>query len=102
MRYVKMILDTEYVGTENEYCMETNMNDRELDATLLEEARDNAESYEYLVLGWDTSPEEYAEDNGMDIEEVEEMIEGYYQTAIENSYWEEISKEDYEEYLKNN
>lgn len=102
MRYIKMVLDTEYCGNKNEYCMETDMNDRELDMILLDEARENAESYDYQILGFGVSPEGYAEDNDMDIEEVEQMIEDYYQTAIENSYWEEISKEEYEEYLKNN
>lgn len=96
-RYVKFVVDTEYCGTKNEFYMETEMNDRELDETLSDMAYENAEEYDYMVLGWGENAESYAEENDMSFEEVEEMMEEYYADAQANSHWEEITKEEYEE-----
>ena len=97
-RYIKMVLDTAFVGTQNIFYMDTNMNDRELDAYCADEALQNAADYDYLVLGWGVEPEDYAEDNGFSVEEAEQMLEDYANTALENSYWEEV---DEQEYLEN-
>ena len=96
-RYIKFVVDTEYVGTKNEIYMETEMNDRELDETLSDMAHENAEDYDYMVLGWGEDIESYAEANDMSFEEVEEMMEAYYADAQGASYWEEVTKEEYEE-----
>jgi hypothetical protein len=101
MRYIKIVLDTEYCRTKNEIYMETDMNDRELDETCSELAYENAEDYDYMVLGWGEDIESYAEANDMSFEEVEEMMEQYYQDAQGASYWEEVTKEEYEENKEN-
>ena len=99
-RYIKFIVDTEYVGTKNEIYMETEMGDRELDETLSELAYENAEDYDYMVLGWGEDIESYAEANDMSFEEVEEMMEAYYADAQGASYWEEVSEEEYKENME--
>lgn len=96
-RFIKFVVDTEYVGTKNEIYMETEMNDRELAETCSELAYENAEDYDYMVLGWGEDIESYAEANDMSFEEVEEMMEEYYTDAQGASYWEEVTKEEYEE-----
>ena len=50
-RYIKMVLDTNFVGTQNIFYMNTNMNDRELDAYCTNEALENAAAYDCLVFG---------------------------------------------------
>ena len=96
-RFIKFTVDTGYCGTKNEIYMETEMNDRELDETLSDMAYENAEDYDYIVLGWGEDIESYAEANDMSFEEVEEMMEAYYADAQGASYWEEVTKEEYKE-----
>ena len=100
MRYIKFVLDTEYVGTKNEIYMKTDMNDRELDATLSELAYENAEDYDYMVFGWGEDIESYAEDNDISLEEAEEELEQFYIDAQGASYWEEVSEEEYKENME--
>ena len=83
-RFIKFVVDTEYIGTKNEIYMETEMNDHELDETLSELAYENAEDYDYVVLGW-----------GEDTD-----LEEYYADAQGASYWEEVTKEEYEENME--
>ena len=99
-RFIKFVVDTEYVGTKNKIYMETEMNDRELDETCSELAYENAEDYDYMVLGWGEDIESYAEANDMSFEEVEGMMEEYYADAQGASYWEEVTKEEYEENME--
>ena len=97
MRYIVFHLDTDYCGTySNEYFI-SEATDEELDAELNDAAINNASQYDYMVLGWGETIESYAEENELTIAEVEEMINEYYDSAIANSYWKEITKEEYEE-----
>ena len=97
MRYIKMVLDTDYCGTKNEKYLATEASDKELDEMLSEEAYENAEQYEYFVFGWGEDAESYAEECDISIEEAEEELEDFYSNSVANSYWEEITKEEYEE-----
>lgn len=97
MRYIKIVLDTEYVGTKNEIYLKTEATDTELSAMVAEEAYSNAEQYDYMVFGWGEDAESYAEENGITVEEAEEELNSYYEEAQGCSYWEEITKEEYEE-----
>lgn len=95
-RYIRIVLDTDYCGTRDEYCIKTDKSDRELDAEIIELARDHAEQYSDIVYGFDVSVEEYAEDSGITIEEAEQEMEAFYEDALAASYWEETTKEEYE------
>ena len=94
MLYVKFILDTAYCGTENivKHKYENSYTDEDIEKEFLEEVRTNAESYEYLLTGWNN-------ENFDDLseEEVEDELENYYNSAEENSYWEYITKEEYDD-----
>lgn len=87
MKYFKIVVNTPYCGTEaEEYIMRETIQEAE---TFAEEfCRDNAESYEYLVSGWD---DENFED--MTEEEQTEELEEYYASC--EWYVFEISKEEY-------
>ena len=93
-RYIRIVLDTDYCGTRDEYCIKTDKSDRELDAEIIELARDHAHSD--IAYGFDVSVEEYAEDSGITIEEAEQEMEAFYEDALAASYWEETTKEEYE------
>lgn len=95
MRYIELTVDTGYCGTSQTEYLATDMTDEELNDYAHEAARDNAEMYEYMVFGWDEDANSYAEANGIDIEEAEQMIEDYYNDA--GYFWVEITKEEYEE-----
>lgn len=95
MRYIKIICGTAYCGTENTEYIKTDMTNEQLDSYMSDVAADNASSYEYLVYGWDNSPESYAEEEGISVEEAEGMMEEYYAEAYAN--WEEITEEEYKE-----
>ena len=97
MRYIKIVLDTEYVGTKNEIYLATEATDAELSAMVAEEAYSNAEQYDYMVFGWGEDVYSYAEENGITVEDAENELEEYYEEAQACSYWEEITKEEYEE-----
>lgn len=93
-RYIKMVLDTNFVGTQNIFYMNTNMNDRELDAYCKDEALQNAADYDCLVFGYGLEPR----DHDISEEELDQMLEDYTDSALEKSYWEEV---DEQEYLEN-
>ena len=96
MRYIKVGYGNGYCGCDGEEYLHTDMSDKELDNYAQEQAMNNAESYQYMVWGWDyNTAEEYAEENDVSVEEAEEMME-YYWENIE-SYWEEITQEEYED-----
>lgn len=94
MFYFKISAETSYCGTDKEeyYQFEERPSDEELDELAESVARDNAETYEYLVSGFDG---EHFED--MSEEEQEEELENYYQNC--SGSWEEITEE---EFLENN
>ena len=92
MYYYKFTADTIFCGTENEYHVATKepLTEKEIDEMKEEYARENAESFEYLLTGW--------EDDVFDDEsEREEALNNYYADA--ECSCEEITKEQYEEEL---
>lgn len=94
MKYVHFHLTTEYCGTESdEYAKYSDsVKEKEIDEDCYELARNNAESYEHLCTGWHGEDlEDYTE------EEREQELSWYYDEALSNSYWEFITKEEYEE-----
>lgn len=97
MRYIKMVLDTDYCGTKNEKYLAIEASDKKLDEILNEEAYGNAEQYDYMVFGWGEDAESYAEECDISIEEAEDELNCFYEGAVANSYWTEITKEEYEE-----
>lgn len=90
MFYFRFTADTPYCGTENtDYrAFEERPTDAELDEMAEEFGQLNAESYEYLVTGWD-------DDNFDDGDEKDEALEDYYAACI--GTWEEITEEEYNE-----
>lgn len=92
MIYVKFTVDTDYCGTKNEIfaTYEDNTPEGTIESDFLEHVRGNAESYEYLVTGWD-------DENFDDDDEREEALEWYYEGADSNSYWDYITEEEYRE-----
>ena len=94
MFYFKINAETAYCGTDIEqyYQFEEKPTDEELDELTKSVVRDNAETYEYLVSGFDG---EHFED--MTEEEQEEELENYYQNC--SGSWEEVTEE---EFLENN
>lgn len=88
MKYIKFTVDTDICGTKEEIYekFEDDVDQDFLHQRGQELATENAESYEYLVLGWGTEPE---------TEEEQEEIDDYYANV---SYeFEEISREEYKE-----
>ena len=93
MRYIKMVVDTDFCGTRDERYLKTNYSDNMLNTLGAELAQENAESYDYMIFGWGETAESYAESEGISIEEAEGMMEDYYANA---SYdWEEITEEEW-------
>lgn len=86
MRYIKFIGGTDYCGTDftlvREY--EDDWSDADLNEEADELATANGESFEYLATGWDNDFE------------TEEDREAYYEGCY--CGWEEISKEEYDEF----
>lgn len=83
MIYVKFICNTPYCGTESIYYQEFKEKNIKLFDEIGEElARENGESYEYLINGWN----EPASDDELD---------EYYADCYANSYWKFISEEEY-------
>ena len=93
MKYWRISGSAGFCGTDFEevICAETR---EEAEDRAIELCQRNLESYEYLVLGWDNTPE----DCGLIEEEYEEEIAAYY----ESGEWHitEISKEEYEEEIE--
>lgn len=94
MKYIKFVLDTGYCGTEqDEYAVyNDNVTDAMLNADLLEMIFDYGESYEHYATGWDNENL----DNPEDEDELKEVLDNFYNEIAENSYWTEITKEEYE------
>ena len=92
MYYYKITTSTMYCGTENTHYIasEEPMSEEELRETTEELTRENAESFEYLVTGWDG---ENIED--MSEDEVQEMLDNYYADC--HGEWREISEAEYKE-----
>lgn len=88
MRYFKFTVDTNICGTEDTIYeeFEDDVDQEELEQRGQELAIENAEGYEYLVLGWGIDP---------DTEEEQEEIDDYY--ADVTYEYEEVSREEYEE-----
>ena len=88
MFYFRFTADTPYSGTENtDYReFEERPTNAELDEMAEEFGQLNAESFEYLVTGWN-------DDNYEDKDEEEEALEDYYADCT--GTWEEITKEEY-------
>ena len=92
MVYIKIVASTPYCGTELiEYKeFEERPTDAELDEMTEDLARNNAESFEYLVTGWG---EDYFDDE----DEAAEALENYYADCFAESGWVEITREEFEE-----
>ena len=92
MFYFKFTAETPYCGTDVEEYRKftTRPTDAELNEIAESMKQDNAESYEYLVSGWDDENFE-----GMSEEERQEELDNYYADCYGG--WVEISKEEYEE-----
>ena len=87
MFYYKITADTPYCGTNAEDYR--SFKERPSVEEFTEDfARNNAESYEYLVSGWDN---ENFED--MTEEEQQEQLDNYYADCYGG--WEEITEEEY-------
>ena len=92
MFYFKFTAETPYCGTECENYQSFDVRPSEDYLNTIAEVlcQENAESYEYLVRGWD---DENFED--LTEEEQKEELSNYYADCWGG--WEEISKEEYEE-----
>lgn len=92
MVYIKIVASTPYCGTDFiEYKeFEERPTDEELDEMAEVYALENAESYEYLVYGWD---DDYFDDE----EERAEALENFYADCLAESGWVEITREEFEE-----
>lgn len=90
MFYYKITAETPYCGTDAEdyLAFEVRPTTAELDEITEDFAHNNAESYEYLVGGW--NDEEF---EGMTEEERQEEIDNYYADCYGG--WEEITEEEY-------
>jgi hypothetical protein len=96
MKYYKFTADTPFSGTENTFyqCEENPLSEQELESLCADYSRDNAESFDYLVFGWNYDPVEEGE---MTEEEYEQEMENYYCDC--SCSWEEISEEEFNEAL---
>ena len=86
MKYIRFYGGNGYYSCNYEeyiQCDDDATND-EIDEYSLSLAYDNADSYSYLVEGWDDW-----------FGESEEVREQYYQNAINYAGWEEISEKEY-------
>lgn len=90
MFYYKFIAQASFCGTENTFYekFEHQPEEKKLNEIAEEYCRENAESFEYLVTGWD-------DENFETEEEREEALESYRENC--SCEWEEISEEEYEE-----
>lgn len=90
MFYYKFTAEAVYCGTENEWyeAFDKKPTESDLEEMADDYCQQNAESFEYLVTGWD-------DDNFDDPEEREEALENY--RADCSCVWEEITEEEYHE-----
>lgn len=86
MVYIKFVGGNGYCGCDwEEYQAFEEFNEKEFDEILEELSYENAESYEYIATGW-----------GEDFE-TEEDREDYYDRALSEGNWFEVTEEEYEE-----
>lgn len=87
MKYYAFKGSTPYCGTEFEayVAVDDEVTEKELADYAEELAIGQADSFEYLVTGWNNENEYDEED-----------LEYFRNDTIENTYWEEISEEEYE------
>lgn len=95
MKYYKFTCYTPYVGTEIEdvYKFENDITTQELEEFANELSTNNAESYEYLVFGFDYDPVEEGE---LSQAEYETTIDEYYADC--GCFYEEITKEEFDNF----
>lgn len=94
MRYIKIEGGAAFCGCDFEEYLETGMTDEELDRYCAEAAIENASMYENIERDYSIYQEDYATEEDYDAA-IDEATEDYYGEA--NAYWEEITKEEYEE-----
>lgn len=86
MVYIKFIGGNGYCGCDwEEYQAFEDFNEKKFDEILEELSYANAESYEYIATGW-----------GEDFE-TEDDREDYYDRALSEGNWFEVTEEEYEE-----
>lgn len=86
MVYIKFVGGNGYCGCDwEEYQAFEEFNEKEFDEILEELSYENAESYEYVATGW-----------GEDFE-TEDDREDYYDRALSEGNWFEVTEEEYEE-----
>lgn len=92
MKYYKFTADTPYCGTENTTYMKfkTQPTESELADIAADLNASNAESYEYMVFGWEADP---VADGEMTEEEYEEEMESYREDCT--CFYDEVSEEEY-------
>ena len=90
MFYYRLTAQTPFCGTDNEYyySFEEEPSRGELQEMAEQLARENGESFEYLLTGWD-------DDEFDDPDEKQEALDNYYADCY--CEIEEISKEEFEE-----
>lgn len=95
MKYVKFKVSTEYCGTEEEIfsAYEDNVTENMLDQELLALTYNQAEHYEYLATGWNNENLENPDDE----EELEQVLNDFYEEAENYSNWEYITEKEYKE-----
>ena len=87
MKYFKIVCETPYSGTDMEV-YKTAEKEEDLHNEAEQLNLQNAESYEYLVTGWDDDEFDNEDDR-------QEALGNYYADC--NWYIEEVTKEEYEE-----
>lgn len=96
MKYYRFMAETPYAGADNDTYMafEDDVTEEHLDAVAAELCNTNAESFEYLIFGWEYDP---VEEGDMTQEEYDEEVQNYYADCL--CTYEEISEEEYLEYV---
>jgi hypothetical protein len=97
MKYYKFMAETPYAGTDNEFYMsfeDNEVTEEHLDVIAAEYGNSNAETFEYLIFGWDNDP---VGEGDMTEEEYDEEVQNYYADCF--CTYEEISEEEYLEYI---
>ena len=94
MRYIKIEGGTCFCGCDFEEYLKTDMTDEELDRYCAEAAYENASMYENIERDYSIYQEDYATEEDYDAA-IDEATEDYYSET--SAYWEEITKEEYEE-----
>lgn len=87
MKYIRFTGSTGYAGTDYEeyVAFPDEVTEKEIDEYSYDLAAENAETYEYVARGWG---EEWEDEDDRTM---------YYDDAMDYCYWEEVTKEEYEE-----